>query len=65
VDCDLISGRRRHGRAGSREVSGYALALIGLSAADSLRVQGLGIGGERGLGWGVFVPAKAIDTTGA
>jgi CRISPR-associated protein Cas6 len=64
VDCDLLSGRRRHGRAGGRDVTGYALALIGLSAADSLRVQGLGIGGERGLGWGVFVPAKAIDAAG-
>jgi CRISPR-associated protein Cas6 len=61
VDCDLISGRRRQGRAGQREIAGFALSLIGLSPADSLRIQATGIGGDRGLGWGVFVPAKAID----
>ena len=60
VDCEFISGRRRQANAGGREIAGFALALHGLSAADSLRVQSLGIGGERRLGWGVFVPAKSI-----
>jgi CRISPR-associated protein Cas6 len=63
VDSDLRSGRRRQGRAGRRDITGFALSLIGLSAADSLRIQATGIGGDRGLGWGVFVPAKAIDAT--
>jgi CRISPR-associated protein Cas6 len=60
VDCRFISGRHRTSFAGGREISGFALALHGLGPADSLRVQSAGIGGERRLGWGVFVPAKAI-----
>jgi CRISPR-associated protein Cas6 len=60
IDCDFISGRARQGRAGERDIAGFALALHGLAPADSLRVQTEGIGGERRLGWGVFVPAKSI-----
>jgi len=60
VACRLISGRRRHGQAGSREIAGFALTLHGLGQADSLRIQREGIGGDRRLGWGIFVPAKAI-----
>ncbi len=60
VDCRFISGRRRTSSAGRREIAGFALSLHGLGPADSLRVQGAGIGGERRLGWGIFVPAKAI-----
>ncbi len=56
----LIAGRPRHGRAGERAIAGYALALHGLSAADSLRVQSAGLGSDRQVGWGIFVPAKAI-----
>jgi CRISPR-associated protein Cas6 len=65
IECEFISGRRRQAAAGGREIAGFALALHGLSAADSLRVQGFGIGGERRLGWGVFVPAKSITAVGA
>jgi CRISPR-associated protein Cas6 len=60
VECALISGRRRQGSAGERTVAGFALSLAGLSPRDSLWIQRVGIGGERQLGWGVFVPAKAI-----
>jgi CRISPR-associated protein Cas6 len=60
IDCGLISGRPRQAHAGARAIAGFALALHGVSAADSLRIQCLGIGGDRRLGWGVFVPAKAI-----
>ena len=60
VVCDFISGRARQARAGGRDIAGFALALHGLSPAASLRVQAQGIGGERRLGWGVFVPAKSI-----
>jgi len=55
-----ISGRRRGGDAGGRKIAGFALALHGLGPADSLRIQREGIGGDRRLGWGVFVPAKTI-----
>jgi CRISPR-associated protein Cas6 len=60
VDCQFISGRRRVTSAGSREIAGFGLALHGLRPADSLRIQSAGIGGDRRLGWGIFVPAKAI-----
>ena len=60
VDCGFISGRRRAARAGSRTIAGFSLALHGLQPDDSLVVQALGLGGERALGWGLFVPAKAI-----
>jgi len=60
VAARYISGRRRQARAGAREIAGFALALHGLSPADSLRVQSEGLGGERRIGWGLFVPAKAI-----
>jgi CRISPR-associated protein Cas6 len=60
IEGRWISGRRRHARAGEREIAGFALTLHGLAAAASLRIQGEGLGGERGIGWGIFVPAKAI-----
>ena len=63
VDCQFITGRRRTQRAEGREIAGYSVALIGVGAAESLRVQSVGIGGERGLGWGIFVPHKAIAAT--
>ncbi len=55
-----IAGRARHGSAGGRDVAGFALALHGLAAADSLRIQAEGMGAHRRAGWGLFVPAKAI-----
>jgi len=60
IDCGFISGRRRQGTAGGREIAGFALTLHGLGTADSLRIQCEGLGGDRRLGWGIFVPAKAI-----
>ncbi len=63
VRCEFISGRARSVGAGGREVAGYSLALHGLGPADSLRVQAAGLGGERRLGFGIFVPHKAIATS--
>lgn len=61
VECDFISGRRRTASAGRRTIVGYSLALHGLRPEDSLAVQALGLGSDRALGWGLFVPAKAIS----
>jgi CRISPR-associated protein Cas6 len=63
VRCGFISGRARSVGAGDSEVMGFSLALHGLGPADSLRVQAEGIGGERRLGFGIFVPHKAIATS--
>jgi CRISPR-associated protein Cas6 len=65
IGGELIAGRRRQASAGAREIAGFALSLHGLSAADSLRIQGLGIGGDRRLGWGLLVPAKSIAAVGS
>ncbi len=60
IAARCISGRRRSSDAGGRKIAGYALTLHGLGPADSLRIQSEGLGGDRRLGWGVFVPAKTI-----
>lgn len=59
--CQHICGRRRSLRAEGRELSGYAVALHGLGADASLRLQCLGVGPARKLGCGIFVPHKTIS----
>lgn len=65
IAARFISGRRREERAGERTIAGFALTLHGLGAADSLRIQSAGLGDERRVGWGVFVPAKLIQAADA
>lgn len=60
VRCGFITGQPVRLRAGAREVTGYSVLLHRLTADDSLRVQCAGVGRERRLGWGIFVPYKAI-----
>jgi CRISPR-associated protein Cas6 len=62
VASPFISGRARAGRAGERCIAGFALSVHELNAEDSLRLQAQGLGGDRRLGWGIFVPAKTITT---
>jgi len=58
--CEFITGRRRTQRAGDRVIAGYGVVLHGVKPADSLTLQAEGMGEERGLGWGLFVPHKSI-----
>lgn len=60
IDARSIAGGRRRGRAGAREIEGFALCVHGLRGDDSLRLQCEGLGEARGAGWGIFVPAKTI-----
>ena len=53
----------RHSDAGV--VVGFSLMLHGLSPADSLTVQRVGIGPHRALGCGLFVPHKSAAAVGA
>lgn len=62
--CEFITGRRRRIRAGEREVAGYGVVLHGLAPAASLAVMCEGMGGERTLGCGIFVPHKSIAAVG-
>jgi len=60
VGGEFISGRARRFVAGGREKLGFGLALHGLAPGDSLRVQVSGMGSDRQLGCGIFVPHKTI-----
>jgi len=58
--CRFILGRRKGMRAGDRELVGYPVVLHDCSAEHSMRLQQTGLGAERGLGCGIFVPHKKI-----
>lgn len=62
VPCRPICGRLQQLESG--RLQGYSLMLDGLSAADSLRLQAVGIGRHRRLGCGVFVPHKSAAAVG-
>jgi CRISPR-associated protein Cas6 len=58
--CDFMFGGSRTLDAGGHMIHGRALALHGLKPAASLRLQCTGVGAERRLGCGIFVPHKSI-----
>jgi CRISPR-associated protein Cas6 len=58
--CEFITGRRRTVAAAEREIVGFSVALHGLAPDASLRMQREGMGGERALGCGIFIPHKSI-----
>jgi CRISPR-associated protein Cas6 len=60
IRCGVITGGRRTRRAGEREIRGWSVVLHDVRDADSLCVQSEGMGAERALGWGIFVPHKSI-----
>lgn len=59
VPCRPICGRRQVIDDGGARVTGYSLMLDGLSHAGSVRVLEAGLGGNRRLGCGMFVPHKS------
>ncbi len=61
VEAKLICGQRLALTNGERTIKGYSLVLHDLSPEDSLRVQYSGLGRERRLGCGIFVPYKVIS----
>lgn len=66
IDCDTIVGRRGELRLDERRtLVGYSLMLHGLSEVHSLHAQEHGIGLQRKLGCGLFVPHKSIAAVGA
>jgi CRISPR-associated protein Cas6 len=50
-------GARRVQRVSNHTIVGFALALDGLSADESIRVQTTGLGGRRHMGAGLFLPS--------
>lgn len=63
VSCRCICGRQQVLEAGT--LYGFGLMLDGLSRAASLRVLETGLGAERRLGCGLFVPHKSAAAVGA
>ena len=62
VKAGLICGKRHVLTNGEREIKGYSLVLHGLTQEGSVRVQYVGLGKERQLGCGIFVPYKSISS---
>ncbi|MCU0918907.1 MAG: type I-MYXAN CRISPR-associated protein Cas6/Cmx6 [Burkholderiaceae bacterium] len=64
IDAHTVCGKlqQRHSDAGI--VVGFSLMLHGLSPADSLTVQRVGIGPQRALGCGLFVPHRSAAAVG-
>jgi CRISPR-associated protein Cas6 len=62
VKASLICGQRHSLKDGEREIRGYSLVLHDLTPEGSLRVQYVGLGKERRLGCGIFVPYKVISS---
>ena len=63
VRCRSICGRRQMTEGGT--LTGFGLMLDGLSRTASLRVLESGLGAERRLGCGLFVPHKSAAAVGA
>lgn len=61
--CRCICGRRQAAEAGT--LAGFSLMLDGLSRSASLRVLEAGLGNERRIGCGLFVPHKSAAAVGA
>jgi CRISPR-associated protein Cas6 len=57
-EVEISAGKRRTLRIKDKEVVGYELLASALSAADSLALQGHGMGGRRHMGCGIFVPIE-------
>ena len=60
VTCQFITGRRRSIWARGREIVGFSVVLHGLLPDASLAMQSEGMGDDRALGCGIFVPHKSI-----
>ncbi len=61
IAAPLICGRHQHLSNDTRAVQGYSLVIHDLKPEESLRLQGAGLGANRFLGCGVFMPYKVIS----
>ena len=64
VPCSVICGQRGALQVGTRALEGYSLMLHGLAAPHSVRLQEIGLGSDRNLGCGMFVPHKSVVAVG-
>lgn len=65
VACRPVCGRRQSLQCGDGLLQGFSLMLDGLKPADALRVLESGVGLQRSLGCGLFVPHRSAAAVGA
>ena len=65
INSRFICGRPQKMFDGVQETVGYSLMLHGLPLANAMRVQQEGLGTNRKLGCGIFIPHKSITAVGA
>jgi CRISPR-associated protein Cas6 len=65
VQAELHLGERRTFRIKDKQVVGFEVVVSLVNAADSLRIQEVGVGGRRKIGCGIFVPFTAHSGPGA
>lgn len=63
--CKLVCGKRQAFAAGARQVVGYSLMLHDLTREHSILLQQVGLGRDRGLGCGIFVPHRSATAVGS
>ena len=65
IACKVICGRMRRAQAQDAEIVGFSLMLHELTPEDSLRMQAAGLGAQRKLGCGIFIPHKSAGAVGS
>lgn len=65
VRAHSVCGKRQRRAVAGGMLDTFSLMLHGLSPAHSLRMQEHGVGGQRLLGCGIFVPHKSAAAVGA
>jgi len=65
IGCKVICGRMRRAQTQGPEIVGFSLMLHELSPEHSLSMQAAGLGAERKLGCGIFIPHKSAGAVGS
>lgn len=65
IGCKVVCGRMRRAQTQGAEIVGFSLMLHELSPEHSLRMQAAGLGAQRKLGCGIFVPHKSAGAVGS
>ena len=61
VSCRFICGRRQIITTATGKASGYSLMLHDLPLEQAIMVQEVGLGSNRTIGCGIFIPHKSIN----
>lgn len=61
IETRFLCGKQQTLTTADGVITGYSLMLHGLPVEHAIRVQQLGLGGNRKLGCGIFIPHKSIN----